>query len=110
LRGKLKYRPVIFELMPPDFTLLALQRAVEAIVGFPLHKQNFRRGVEQSGLVVRARGTIRETGGRPAALFRVNSSALKDRAGSGLALPRLRRSPGGVERPPAGLQQPAGEG
>ena len=31
LRAKIKYRPVVFELMPPDFTLLQLQRAVEAI-------------------------------------------------------------------------------
>ena len=30
LRGKIKYRPVVFELMPPAFTLLQLQRTVEA--------------------------------------------------------------------------------
>ena len=30
LRAKIKYRPVVFELMPPSFTLLQLQRAVEA--------------------------------------------------------------------------------
>ena len=29
LRGKIKYRPVVFELMPPTFTLFQLQRAVE---------------------------------------------------------------------------------
>jgi len=28
LRGKIKYRPVVFELMPPSFTLLQLQRTV----------------------------------------------------------------------------------
>ena len=43
LRGKLKYRPVVFELMAPAFTLLELQRAVEALAGLRLHKQNFRR-------------------------------------------------------------------
>ena len=31
LRAKIKYRPVIFELMAPTFTLLQLQRAVEAM-------------------------------------------------------------------------------
>ena len=51
LRAKIKYRPVVFELMPPDFTLGQLQRAVEALAGRPLHKQNFRRQVEQQGLV-----------------------------------------------------------
>ena len=51
LRGKIKYRPVVFELMPPRFTLLQLQRTVEALAGVRLHKQNFRRLVEQQGLV-----------------------------------------------------------
>ena len=51
LRGKLKYRPVVFELLPPFFTLLQLQRVVEALAGIRLHKQNFRRLVETAGLV-----------------------------------------------------------
>src|SRR5271169_3136055 len=46
LRGKMKYRPVVFELMAPTFTLLELQRTVEAISGILHHKQNFRRLVE----------------------------------------------------------------
>ena len=49
LRGKLKYRPVVFELMPREFTLTELQRTVEAISGRRLHKQNFRRLVEAGG-------------------------------------------------------------
>src|ERR1700756_849446 len=36
LRGKLRYRPVVFELLPDAFTLSALQRAVEAILGAPM--------------------------------------------------------------------------
>ena len=56
LRGKLKYRPVIFELMPESFTLFDLQRVVEAILGSYLHKQNFRRLVENAGLVEPAGG------------------------------------------------------
>jgi hypothetical protein len=51
LRGKLKYRPVIFELLGEAFTLGALQKAVEAVSGVPLHKQNFRRAVERTSLV-----------------------------------------------------------
>jgi hypothetical protein len=93
LRGKLKYRPVIFDLMAPKFTLLALQRAVEAIVGYDLHKQNFRRAVEQSGLVLKTREHAQQTGGRPAALFRANRAKLVDRAGMGLAIPRMKRGP-----------------
>jgi hypothetical protein len=51
LRAKIKYRPVVFELMPETFTLLQLQRAVEAIAGRLVHKQNFRRFIEQQELV-----------------------------------------------------------
>src|SRR5690606_37924242 len=39
LRGKLKYRPILFELAPPEFTLSQLQAAAEAISGLSLHKQ-----------------------------------------------------------------------
>ena len=48
LRGKLRYRPVVFELLPPTFTLLQLQLMVEALAGVRLHKQNFRRLVENA--------------------------------------------------------------
>ena len=51
LRAKIKYRPVVFELMPPTFTLLQLQRTVEALAGWLVHKQNFRRLIEQQELV-----------------------------------------------------------
>jgi hypothetical protein len=91
LRGKLKYRPVIFEMTGEAFTLLQLQRTVEAIVGFEFHKQNFRRSVEKSGFVEATGGMTGEAGGRPAALFRVDRAGLKDRAAAGLAIPRMRR-------------------
>ncbi|PSM16280.1 hypothetical protein [Nitratireductor sp. StC3] len=42
----------MFKLMPPQFTLLQLQRAVEALAGRLVHKQNFRRLIEQQELVV----------------------------------------------------------
>ncbi|MBY0423264.1 MAG: NAD regulator [Parvularculaceae bacterium] len=90
IRGKLKYRPVIFQLTPQTFTLLALQRRVEAIVGFELHKQNFRRAIEQSGLVEPTLQSQRIGSGRPATIFRVKRNVLKDRAGKGLTIPRLR--------------------
>lgn len=90
LRGKIKYRPVIFELMPDTFTLSALQRAVEAIAGVPLHKQNFRRALERAGLVEGLGRMDAETGGRPAELFRFRRELLNARPVSGLSLPLLR--------------------
>ena len=93
LRGKLKYRPVIFRVMPPRFTLLALQKAVEAIVGFEFHKQNFRRSVENGGFVERTKETTQQASGRPAALFQVSDLVRRERTAAGLAIPRLRESP-----------------
>lgn len=80
LRGKLKYRPVVFELMPEEFTLLYLQKTVEAISGRALHKQNFRRLVENSGMVEEIFGKKSAVaGGRPAALFRFQRDAVLKR-------------------------------
>lgn len=80
LRGKLKYRPVVFELMPREFTLLHLQKTVEAISGNVLHKQNFRRLVENSGMIEEVFGKKSAVaGGRPAALFRFQRNAVLER-------------------------------
>jgi hypothetical protein len=90
LRAKIKYRPVVFELMAPTFTLLQLQRAVEALAGRRLHKQNFRRLVESQGLVVETGDMLTETGGRPARLVRFRRDVIAQRAvaGTRLALSR----------------------
>ena len=90
LRGKLKYRPVVFELMGEAFTLSALQRTVEALVGVALHKQNFRRVVERAGLVEGLGRMDEDTGGRPAELFRFRRELLAERPVGGLSLPLLR--------------------
>ena len=90
LRGKIKYRPVVFELMPPTFTLGQLQRAVEALAGRRLHKQNFRRLMEQQDLVEETSGMATETGGRPAKLFRFRRTVLAERAVAGSKLPLAR--------------------
>ena len=87
LRGKIKYRPVVFELLPPVFTLSRLQRVVEALAGIRLHKQNFRRLVERGGLVEGTGQYDEETGGRPAELFTFRREVLRERAAPGVRLP-----------------------
>jgi hypothetical protein len=86
LRAKLKYRPIIFELMAPEFTLTDLQRTVEAISGHRLHKQNFRRLVEAAALVEPTGEVSTTTGGRPAALFRFRREVVQERPAPGLRL------------------------
>jgi hypothetical protein len=90
LRGKLKYRPIVFELMPERFTLLHLQRVVEAISGLELHKQNFRRLLDRTGLVEGAGIFETRTGGRPAELFRFRREALTERPVGGVHVPTPR--------------------
>jgi len=94
LRGKLKYRPVVFELMAPTFTLLELQRAVEALAGLRLHKQNFRRLVAEQGLVEGTGKFSSPSRGRPAELFRFRREVLRERQAPGMRL--------GVRRAKAG--------
>jgi len=86
LRGKLKYRPVVFELMAPVFTLLELQRTVEALAGLKLHKQNFRRLVAEQGLVEGTGKFSTPARGRPAELFRFRREVLRERPAPGLRL------------------------
>jgi len=84
LRAKLKYRPVVFELMAPEFSLTELQHTVEAISGHHVHKQNFRRLVETAALVEPTGAESRPKRGRPAALFRFRRDVLRERPAPGL--------------------------
>ncbi|GLH76371.1 membrane protein [Bradyrhizobium sp. SSBR45G] len=90
LRAKIKYRPVVFELMPDEFTLLQLQRSVEALAGRLVHKQNFRRLIEQQELVEETGAMAPDTIGRPAKLFRFRQGVLAERAVVGTKLPLSR--------------------
>src|SRR4051812_22944364 len=87
LRAKIKYHPVVFELMPETFTLLQLQRCIEALAGRLLYKQNFRRLIEQQELVEETGEMSLETGGRPAKLFRFRRAVFAERAIAGSKLP-----------------------
>ncbi len=87
LRAKIKYHPVVFELVPDTFTLLQLQRCVEALAGRLMHKQNFRRLVTQQELVEETGEVSQDTRGRPAKLFRFRREVLTERAVVGTKLP-----------------------
>ena len=52
LRGKVRYAPVGFELLPPRFSLTQLQRLYEIILGKELDKRNFRKKILAMDLLV----------------------------------------------------------
>lgn len=84
VRGALRWRPLVFELLAADFTLGELQDTVEALAGRRLHTPNFRRVVDDAGLV-EATGAVRRTSGRPAQLFRFRPDVIAERPDVGIA-------------------------
>ena len=90
LRAKIKYRPVVFELLPNEFTLLELQQTMEALAGRSLHKPNFRRLIEQQDLVEETGRSSSGLAGRPAKLFRFRAVVRVERSFYGSKLPVIR--------------------
>lgn len=70
LRGKVRYRPVGFELLPEAFTLTQLQRLYETILETELDKRNFRKKVLGLGLLIDTGDTEQGVARRPARLYR----------------------------------------
>lgn len=70
LRGKIRWQPVGFELLPKKFTLSQLQGLYEAILGRELDKRNFRKKLLALDLLVALEETTTAASRRPAQLFR----------------------------------------
>lgn len=70
LRGKLDYSPVGFQLLPPQFTLRALQDVHETVRGGPVNKDSFRRRMLAGGLLSATGELERDVEHRPAELYR----------------------------------------
>jgi 8-oxo-dGTP diphosphatase len=73
LKGKVRYQPIGFELLPPKFTLSQLQHLYEAVLGTELDKRNFRKKVLSFGLLVPLKETQMLGRHRPAQLFRFDA-------------------------------------
>ena len=73
LKGKVRYQPIGFELLPPKFTLSQLQHLYEAVLRTELDKRNFRKKVLSFGLLVPLRETQMLGRHRPAQLFRFDA-------------------------------------
>jgi 8-oxo-dGTP diphosphatase len=73
LKGKVRYQPIGFELLPSKFTLSQLQHLYEAVLGAKLDKRNFRKKVLSFGLLVPLNETQMIGRHRPAQLFRFDT-------------------------------------
>ncbi len=69
LRGKVRYQPIGFELLPEQFTLSQLQQLYETVLGVPsLNKRNFRSRIIKMG-VLKEVGRQEGVAHRPATLY-----------------------------------------
>jgi 8-oxo-dGTP diphosphatase len=73
LKGKVRYQPIGFELLPPKFTLSQLQHLYEAVLENELDKRNFRKKVLSFGLLLPLKETQMTGRHRPAQLFRFDA-------------------------------------
>jgi 8-oxo-dGTP diphosphatase len=70
LRGKLRYQPIGFNLLPKKFTLTQLQRMYEVILERALDKRNFRKKVLAMDLLVELDEVQKDVAHRAARLYR----------------------------------------
>lgn len=73
LRSKLEYTTLAFQLLPEVFTLPELKQTYEQILGEELDRGNFYRKIKEANLLEPV-GRQRESGGRPAALYRFRTN------------------------------------
>jgi len=70
LRGKVRYAPIGFELLPPRFSLTQLQRLYEIVLGTDLDKRNFRKKILAMDLLVETDEVEQGVRHRAARLYR----------------------------------------
>lgn len=70
LRGKLRYQPIGFELLPKKFALSQLQHLYELVLERPLDKRNFRKRVLSMGLLIETDEVQQDVAHRAARLYR----------------------------------------
>lgn len=75
LRGKVRYEPIGFELLPEKFTLSQLQHLYQTVLQTELDKRNFRKKILSMGLLIPLEEQVRAGAHRPAQLFRFDDRA-----------------------------------
>jgi len=77
LRGKVRYAPLGFELLPKKFTLTQLQRVYEAVLDRELDKRNFRKKVLATGLLIELDEVEQDVAHRAARLYAFDEKAYR---------------------------------
>lgn len=77
LKGKIRYEPIGFELLPEKFPLSELQRLYETILEQPLDKRNFRKKILSMGLLTDTEEIQQDVAHRAARLYRFDEAAYR---------------------------------
>lgn len=83
LRGKVRYQPIGFELLPDKFTLRQLQQLYEKVLERPLDKRNFRKKILGMGLLDELNEVESDVAHRAARLYRFDRRKYRRLARSG---------------------------
>lgn len=83
LRGKLRYQPVGFELLPKKFTLSELQHLYELVLERELDKRNFRKRVLAMELLIETDEVQQDVSHRAARLYRFDERKYRRLAKAG---------------------------
>lgn len=85
LRGKVRYAPIGFELLPPRFTLTQLQRLYEIVLREPLDKRNFRKKILSMDLLIETDEVEQGVAHRAARLYRFDRKKYEKLARQGFS-------------------------
>lgn len=77
LKGKIRYEPIGFELLPEKFPLSELQRLYETILEQPLDKRNFRKKILSMGLLADTEEIQQDVAHRAARLYRFDEPSYR---------------------------------
>ncbi len=83
LRGKLRYQPIGFELLPKKFTLSQLQHLYELVLERELDKRNFRKKVLGMDLLIETDEVEQDVAHRAARLYRFDERKYRRLAKAG---------------------------
>jgi 8-oxo-dGTP diphosphatase len=70
LKGKVRYQPIGFELLPPKFTLTQLQQLYQTVLEREIDKRNFRKKILSMDLLIETDEVEQDVAHRAARLYR----------------------------------------
>ena len=83
LKGKVRYQPIGFELLPTKFTLSQIQHLYETVLERPLDKRNFRRKLLAMDFLEETDEIEQDVAHRAARLYRFNEAKYRRLAKQG---------------------------